>query len=122
MLAKKKKAHILSPGDNYNIAAPPPTLCLQKPEYELFCFPLIKKKMPNKKAHIFTFGDNFNIAAPPPTPCLQETKYELFFFASIPYLKKSVSPDAEKVVSHRLVEFLVFISAFGRWPSQNSAY
>ena len=54
MLAKKTKAHILSPGDNCKVAVPSPsTLCLQNRENELFCFRFFHK-MPTEK-RIFYF-------------------------------------------------------------------
>ena len=56
-----------------------PTLCLQNPENELFCFRFFFIKC-QQKSSLFHFWRQLQFCRPPPTPCLQETKYELFLF------------------------------------------
>ena len=72
---KIKKAHTLSPGDNWNCR--PPTLMSPKPRKWAFLFSLFFIKGQTKKL-IFLLLETTPLLPPPP-PCLQETKYEIFF-------------------------------------------
>ena len=72
---KIKKAHILSPWDNFQITAPLPLPPFVSNTWknELFSAYFAKQN------HIFwIFGDNFDMASPPLNLCLLETKYKHF--------------------------------------------
>ena len=55
-----------------------------------------------------------------PNGAVRRRLVEFLVFNSI-YLKKSVSPDAEKVVRRRLVGFLLFISVYLKKSDPSSA-
>ena len=94
---KKRKAHILTPGDNCKLAAPPHPLS-PKPKKMSFFVSTFLHKMPTKKL-IFLLLETTSILPPrlPPTVSRRQNM-SFFYFASIPKYDKNAPKYKQKYI------------------------